>query len=46
MGKSISFLAMDSKAIFVGKNSRISPFMFSCEPHSQEEYGWAKKSLS
>lgn len=43
MANSISFLVMDSKAIFFGKNWRISPFMFSLAPRSQEEYGWAKK---
>ena len=43
MANSISFVVMDSKAIFFGKNWRISPFMFSLAPRSQEEYGWAKK---
>lgn len=40
MANSISFLVMDSKAIFFGKNCRMSPFMFSLAPRSQEEYGW------
>ena len=41
MANSTSFVVMDSKAIFFGKNSRINPFMFSLAPRSQEEYGWS-----
>lgn len=43
MANSTSFVAMNWKAIFFGKNWRISPFMFSLAPRSHEEYGWAKK---
>ncbi len=37
MAIEMSFLVMDSKRIFFGKNSLIRPFMFSLAPRSQEE---------
>ena len=37
MAIEMSFLVMESKRIFFGKNSRMRPFMFSLAPRSQEE---------
>ncbi len=37
MVNAMSFAVIESKRIFLGKNWRMRPFMFSLAPRSQEE---------